>query len=100
LENPGAWKPTNQDRSGGTDRRSRGSNASASQTVAGDAGHSRSTAGSVGSEEYPFPLRPGVMARLILPVDLTRDEAKRIKAFVDMLVIAGSDEEGASIKQE
>jgi hypothetical protein len=29
------------------------------------------------------------MARLILPVDLTREEATRIKVFVDMLVVPG-----------
>jgi hypothetical protein len=27
------------------------------------------------------------MARLVLPVDLTPDEARRVKAFVDMLVV-------------
>jgi hypothetical protein len=98
LENPGAWKPANQDRSSGAERRPRASNAAAAQAVTSGVSHARS--GSVGSEEYPFPLRPGVMARLVLPVDLTRDEARRIKAFVDMLVVASSIEENASMKQE
>ena len=100
LENPGAWKPANQDRSGGPDRRPRAANAAAAQTTASEISRSRTAADSAGSEEYPFPLRPGVMARLILPVDLTRDEARRIKAFVDMLVIAGSNDDIANMKQE
>jgi hypothetical protein len=100
LENPGAWKPATQDRSGGPDRRSRASNASASQSVASGTSHSRTAIGSAGSEEYPFPLRPGVMARLTLPVDLTLDEARRIKAFVDMLVVVSSSDESTRMKQE
>jgi|SRR5580700_1593450 hypothetical protein len=100
LENPGAWKPANQDRSGGPDRRSRASNASGTQAVSSGAGHSHTATSLAGSEEYPFPLRPGVMARLVLPVDLTRDEARRIKAFVDMLVVVSSSDEGSGTKQE
>ena len=51
----------------------------------------------MGCEEYRFPLRPGVMARLTLPVDLARDEVRRLKAFIDMLVV---DEEGSGLKSE
>jgi hypothetical protein len=40
------------------------------------------------------------MARLTLPIDLTKDEARRIKAFVDMLVVVGQDDGNASSKQE
>ena len=32
------------------------------------------------------------MARLILPIDLTREEATRIKVFVDMLVVPGPEQ--------
>jgi hypothetical protein len=101
IENPGTWKSVSQDRSGGADRRQRASNASAPSTGS-SGGVSRSRAGlsAVGCEEYPFPLRPGVMARLILPVDITRDEARRIKAFVDMLVVGNGNEGSASMKQE
>jgi hypothetical protein len=39
----------------------------------------------VGMIAYPFPLRPGVQARLVLPEDLTRNEAKRVMNFVGAL---------------
>ena len=93
LENPGAWKPATQDRSSGAVRRLRASDASLplEETASG---HGRSAVvAAVGSEEYRFPLRSGVMARLTLPVDLTRDEARRLKAFVDMLVVGDTDQE-------
>lgn len=35
--------------------------------------------------EYPFPLGPGVQARITLPEDLTDKEAKRIARFVESL---------------
>lgn len=94
LENPGAWKPATQDRSSGAGRRARSfETSSASDGTAGGGGRPYAGTAPVGSEEYRFPLRPGVMARLTLPVDLTRDEAKRLKAFVDMLVVGNNDEE-------
>ncbi|MEW6153906.1 MAG: hypothetical protein AB1673_07960 [Actinomycetota bacterium] len=34
---------------------------------------------------YPFPLRPGVVAQLSLPVDLTTADAARLARFVDSL---------------
>jgi hypothetical protein len=102
LENPGAWKPATQDRSGGVVRRPRGSDASPPPegTASGIGGRPYATVAPVGSEEYRFPLRAGVMARLTLPVDLTRDEAKRLKAFVDMLVVDDSDAEKSVMKSE
>lgn len=38
--------------------------------------------------EYPFPLRPGVQARLALPEDLTDKEAKRLCRFVESLAVS------------
>ena len=35
--------------------------------------------------EYPFPIRPGLRARLILPDDLTSSEAERVAAFIKTL---------------
>jgi hypothetical protein len=94
LENPGGWKPATQDRSGGMARRPRGSEAtSPSESAANGAGRSDAGTAPVGSEEYRFPLRPGFMARLTLPVDLTREETRRLKAFVDMLVVGDTNEE-------
>lgn len=33
----------------------------------------------------PFPLRPNFLAQIVVPRDLTRDEAKRLAAFIDAL---------------
>jgi hypothetical protein len=95
LENPGTWKPASQERSGGGERRERASSVSggASGMIDGPT-RSRAATADAGSEEYRLPLRPSIMARLILPVDLTRDEATRIKAFVDMLVVPSPEQNG------
>jgi hypothetical protein len=90
LENPGAWKPANQDRS--PVRRQRSADSSEAAAASG-LGRDHNTPALVGSEEYRFPLRPGVMARLILPVDLTHVEVGRLKAFIDMLVVGNGDED-------
>ena len=37
--------------------------------------------------DYPFPVREGLNARLYLPADLKRAEAKRIVAFINTLVV-------------
>jgi hypothetical protein len=37
--------------------------------------------------DYPFPLRPGMVVSLKLPVDLTRPEAKRLAGFIDSLAL-------------
>jgi hypothetical protein len=101
LENPGAWKPATQDRSSAATRRPRASDASVpSDGTSTGVGRPYASVAPVGSEEYRFPLRPGVMARLTLPVDLTRDEAKRLKAFVDMLVVCDTDGEKSFMKSE
>lgn len=36
---------------------------------------------------YPFPLRQGVLAKVELPPDLTRREARRMAAFIESLAI-------------
>jgi hypothetical protein len=88
LENPGTWKPASQERAGSGERRERASSASkvASGTMS-EPTRARPALVGGGNEEYRLPLRPSVMARLILPLDLTLDEATRVKAFVDMLVV-------------
>jgi hypothetical protein len=96
LENPGTWKPASQERSGG-ERRERPSSASTDASGSGIGSvRSRAAITDAGSEEYRLPLRPSVMARLILPVDLTPDEATRVKAFVDMLVVPSSKQSGTN----
>lgn len=37
-------------------------------------------------QRLEFPVRPGVSARLELPVDLTREEANRIAAYLQLIV--------------
>jgi hypothetical protein len=40
-----------------------------------------------GTISYPFPVRQGVVATLVLPDDLTKPEAKRLAAFVETIAI-------------
>ena len=37
--------------------------------------------------DYPFPLRPGLVVTLRLPVDLTKAESKRLAGFIDSLAV-------------
>ena len=86
LANPGGWKPSAQDSSTAAQRSSRVSKdrsaPSQEPTAQGAYRHA------VNEVEYPFPLRTGVMARLVLPKDLTRDDVNRLSAFMSMLVVA------------
>jgi hypothetical protein len=36
---------------------------------------------------YPFPVRSGVIAELVLPADLKKDEARRLATFLDSLAM-------------
>jgi hypothetical protein len=92
LHSPGTWRPTNQDRSVTTDRSRHASAAPITASAVGSAPHPRAA----GEMEYPFPLRPGFMARLFLPVDLTNEEVTRIQNFVGMLVVNTGKTDGAS----
>jgi hypothetical protein len=38
---------------------------------------------------FPLPLRPGLMAYLLLPPDITADEAERVARYVRALVVDG-----------
>ncbi len=42
---------------------------------------------SFGVIPHLFPLRDGVLATLMLPVDLTSQEAKRLSAFIESLAV-------------
>ena len=91
LDNPGTWRPASQERSGASERRRRSSNPSPESSVEiSRSARSHAASADGMSEEYRLPLRPSVMARLVLPLDLTREEATRIKVFVDMLVVPTS----------
>jgi len=41
--------------------------------------------------KYPFPIREGVIAELFLPVDLRKEEARRLAAFLDSLSITAEE---------
>lgn len=44
---------------------------------------------------YDLPLRPDLLVRLILPVDLTKDDAARISAFVSSLAFSSAPTVGS-----
>jgi hypothetical protein len=85
LRDPGGWKPSTQEKSVTSERRAR----SRKPELRADVSTSESigSAPAVGSVDYNFPLRTGVMARLVLPSNLTKDEVNRLSAFMSMLVI-------------
>ncbi len=82
LQDPAAWKPGIVERPGA--RKNGGSNGK---------GHAAPVAVPVqplpatGLFEYPFPLRDGQAARLILPRDLKMSEVKRLNAFMATLAV-------------
>jgi hypothetical protein len=86
LANPGGWKPSAQENSTAAQRSSRASKgrSTPTQEPPAQAAHRHGE----NEVEYPFPLRSGVMARLVLPKDLTRDDVNRLSAFMSMLVFA------------
>jgi hypothetical protein len=94
LENPGTWRPSTQEKPVASRQDARPSKRQqATGAVAADSLPTRVDAGYV---EYPFPLRPGVMARLILPRDVTKDDVTRLTSFMQMLIVSGgqkSDQE-------
>src|SRR5713226_4502760 len=79
LQNPGAWKPATQERPAASQRTDRSPRRQPTTTPV-SAGTPTHRAGA-DEVEYPFPLRPGVMARLILPSNLTQEDVKRLNAF-------------------
>jgi hypothetical protein len=85
LQDPGAWKPDTHEKPAASQRKER-SLKRPSTTTAVSAGTGANTVGP-GEVEYPFPLRPGVMARLILPSNLTQQDVNRLAAFMAMLVV-------------
>ena len=85
VENPGGWKPGTQEKPTASQRDDRSpKRRSATTTVSAGTGATQIGPGEV---EYKFPLRPGVMARLILPSDLTQQDVSRLTAFMAMLVV-------------
>jgi len=86
LRNPGGWKPTAQEKPAAASQRNDRPPRRPPSTTAASAGTAPSHVGA-GETEYPFPLRPGVMARLILPSNLTQQDVNRLAAFMAMLIV-------------
>jgi hypothetical protein len=85
LRDPGGWKPSVQEKSVSSERRPRTKrNEAAGRTVDSD---EIARAVATDAVDYNFPLRPGVMARLILPPNLTKDDVSRLTTFMSMLVM-------------
>lgn len=93
AENPSAWKPLS------SSRRDRGDKALSTSQKDVDQGTEVDPSGAIGRSpaggmiDYPFPLRDDLLARLVLPRDLTAAEAKRLMAFVSALAMGESKSE-------
>lgn len=97
LEDPAGWKPSSS--SGPT--RTRNQNGAEAQkepvprgevvreVVPGPKG--------AGLVDYPFPIREGLIARLVLPRDLKTSEVKRLSAFMTTLAL---DFDGEKLQPE
>lgn len=53
----------------------------------GSNGHQAPDPDGVNMVDYPYPLRKGLLVTLRLPDDLTKQEASRLRAYVDSLAI-------------
>ena len=90
LRDPGGWTPGIVGRAGKGSQRTEASDPAApAETPA-----SRSLP-ATGFVEFPFPLREGQIARLVLPRDLKAAEVRRLTAFMNTLVM---DSEGTAGK--
>lgn len=85
VKNPGAWKPATKQRT----IREKGKISAKDKDDQEKAGIPTSDApvAKGGLIEYPFPLRPDVTARLLLPRDLRAQDLKRLNAFMTTLVV-------------
>ncbi len=81
LQDPGGWKPRTVDRS--STRENRNDTVRAVDTTT----TSQHELPQTGFVEYPYPLRDGQIARLVLPRDLSTSEVKRLSAFLKTLAI-------------
>jgi hypothetical protein len=81
LDDPGGWKPRSVDRAATAEK----ANGNERPVDSGRAiRHEMPQAGLV---EYPFPIRDGQIARLVLPRDLKTSEVKRLSAFMSTLAV-------------
>lgn len=86
LDNPRGYKPTFRASSDRSDKGETPTKAKKQrETIAEPVG----VANAAGPKmvRYPFPVRNGVMAELLLPVDLQKSEAKRLSAFMESVAV-------------
>ncbi|HYL82503.1 MAG TPA: hypothetical protein VEU07_16925 [Candidatus Acidoferrum sp.] len=86
LRDPGGWTPGIVERPGRADRKD--------TRDEGRPAESSALLPATGFVEFPFPLREGQFARLVLPRDLKASEVKRLTAFMNTLVL-NRDKSGA-----
>ena len=84
TRDPGAWKPTRQNRVRTPRPNGNGAGADTHAEVTPPRSAEPPRAGLV---DYPFPLRDGLTARLMLPRDLKTSEVKRLSAFMSTLTV-------------
>jgi hypothetical protein len=81
LDDPAGWRPAIRERSAPVEKRRPSKEAAAAPEP--DSAPER-----VGTMiTYPFPLRPGHIARLTLPPDLTMAEVRRLTAYMSLLAV-------------
>ena len=85
TRDPGAWKATRQRRTRAA--RANGDGAAASLPESEATPPRTAESPRAGLVDYPFPLRDGLTARLMLPRDLKTSEVKRLSAFMSTLTV-------------
>jgi hypothetical protein len=94
LDNPKEFQAPKR----GSGKRKKGTGDGRAAAAAGASGtqvklpadpHGRSTTEQPAKDlvSYPFPIRPGLLAQISLPADLSKAEAKRLAAFVKSLAM-------------
>lgn len=87
AEDPSAWKPPTTARRRQADAQLPNTKQSHDAPASATRDPSKAPRGADGMISYPFPLRNDVDVELVLPRDLTPEEAKRLVAFVNALAI-------------
>ncbi len=86
LENPSGWR-YKPERPAGVRKKPAAILVPAEGAPGGEVQPSDARGRRASTIDYPFPLRPGMVVTLKLPVDLTRPEAKRLAGFIDSLAL-------------
>jgi hypothetical protein len=96
-EDPAGWKPISRSPRGSANGEAKQKGGGRAASSVGGDNSSSSTSARVVSEQkgrlvdYPFPLREGLMVRLMLPPDLKRAEVKRLNSYMITLAVDSED---------